>query len=263
MLEAVGAPAQVSYPAVDGGPLPIDMDAIRGAVDGDSELQRFLSQTYGSYQHFIDDVMTSSCDTFPSLLRVCRGTLGDTATVATMAGDQTLSRPFFHHGDLVVRGNLAVESRFLVTGALTVQGCLMDTGPDSRIAVGADLRALGVHTDGELYVGGDVEADIVYGHYNDFTLTADTIRGRLVVEDEHCVAADVEAEHHFDLETYEQGYGEGVQEQLRTILVDEVFTDQDGDGDEMLDRYTLFELLQKGRPVFRSDAVATAPGQTD
>lgn len=248
VLEAAGAPAQVDYPVVDGGPLPIDMDAIRGAAaDG---LERFAVRTYGSYQHFIDDVMASSCEVFPALLRACRSTLA-AATVRTMEGDQTLSRPFFHHGDLVVRGSLHVQSRFLVTGALTVEGCLMDAGPDSRIAVGADLRARGVHTDGELYVEGDLDADVVYGHYNDFTLTADTIRGRLVVEDEHCVAADVEAEHHFDLDTYEQGYGDGVQERLRAVLVDEVF-----DGEEMLDHYALFDLLRDGRPVFRSDAVA-------
>jgi hypothetical protein len=203
MLEAAGAPAHVDYPAVPGGPLPIDMAAVRRSAGHD--LQRYLTQDYDSYQHFIDTALT-------------------------------------------VEGNLNVLSRFVVTGDVTVAGCLLDAGPDSRIAIGGDLRATGVQTDGELHVGGELAADVVYGYYNDFTLRADVIRGRLVIEDEHAVAADVEAELHLDMETYEQGYGEGVQERLRVVLVDEVFSD------DMLDQDALFTLLCDGRSVFRLDA---------
>lgn len=90
-----------------------------------------------------------------------------------------------------------------------------------------------MHTDGEMSVGGDISAEVVYGHYNDHTLQAATIRARLVIEDEHCTIAAVEADTHFDLDDFRQGYGEGVQERLRELLVDEVFSDEEGE--EQLD----------------------------
>ena len=252
MLEAAGAPAHVSYPYVEGGPLPIDMDVVRRCAEGidDPDLLRCLEQTYDSYQHFVAERMSISVLGLDTLVDVCRTALGDTGTTITLTGDQELRHPFFHHGDLVVDGNLVVTSRFLVTGDLTVAGCLSDAGPDSCVAVGGRLRARGVDTDGEMYVSGVLEADVVYGYYNDFTLTADVIRGRLVIADDHAVAADVEADVHYDLDDYEQGYGDGVQERLRTVLVDEVFADDDGG--PMLDRHALFALLRQGKPVFRA-----------
>ena len=52
-----------------------------------------------------------------------------------------------------------------------------------------------MYTDGDMHVSGDIEADIVYGCYNDHTLEARTIRGRLVISDDHDVQAHVEAKH--------------------------------------------------------------------
>lgn len=247
LLEAAGAPAHVHYSYVEGGPLPIDMDAVRQVADGldDADLKRCLTQTYDSYQHFITERMDISVSGLDLLVDVCRRTAGASSTL-TLAGDQEIHQPFFHHGDLVVQGNLRVATRFLVTGDLIVAGCLGDVGPDSCVAVGGDLRARGVDTDGEMYVGGTLEAEVVYGYYNDFTLTADTVRGRLVIEDDHGIAADVDAETHYDLETYSD---DDVQEHLRTLLVDDVFADEDGE--LTLDRYALFDLLREGRPVFR------------
>jgi len=253
MLEAAGAPAHVGYAVVANGPLPIDMDAVRRSAAGhdDPDLQRCLRQDYDSYQHFVDERLSMSATGIDTLLHVCRDTLGDTGTARTMAGDQELSQPFFHHGDLTVAGNLTVLSRFVVTGDVTVTGCVLDAGPESRVAIGGDLRATGVQTDGEMHIGGTLAADVVYGYYNDFTLTADVIKARLVIEDEHAVAADVAADLHLDMETYEQGYGDGVQDRLRTVLVDDAFGDDDGE--RMLDQDALFALLRDGRPVFRID----------
>ncbi|WP_406530399.1 hypothetical protein [Streptomyces sp. I8-5] len=107
-------------------------------------------------------------------------------------------------------------------------------------------------------VDGDIEADVVYGYYNDNTLQAGTIRARLVIEDEHATIATVEADLHFDLDDFQQGHGDGVQEQLRELLVDEVFAvDEDG-GREMMDRGLLFARLREGLPVFRADSQAEA-----
>lgn len=107
---------------------------------------------------------------------------------------------------------------------------------------------------------GDIEADVVYGDYNDSTLHAGTIRARLVIEDDHETIATVESDLYFDLDDYQQGYGDGVQEQLRAFLVDEVFAaDEDEDADEddsedMFDVGLLFARLREGLPVFRADA---------
>ncbi|MFD8848963.1 hypothetical protein, partial [Streptomyces sp. NPDC059604] len=138
--------------------------------------------------------------------------------------------------------------------SLTVGCCLADCGPTSVVAVGRDVTAHGVHTDGEMSVGGDIEAEVVYGYYNDQTLRAKTIRARLVIEDEHETIAAVEADTHFDLDDFQQGYGEGVQEELRELLVDEVFgNEEDDEEEEQLDQALLFARLREGKPVFRAD----------
>ncbi|MFE4334663.1 hypothetical protein ACFRQM_36260 [Streptomyces sp. NPDC056831] len=112
-----------------------------------------------------------------------------------------------------------------------------------------------MHTDGKMSVGGGIEAEVVYGYDNDQTLQAGTIRTRLVIEDEHCTIAVVEADAHFDLDDYQQGYGDGVQEQLRELLVDEVFSNEEDE--EQLDRTLLFARSREGEPVFRAnDATA-------
>lgn len=260
LLEAAGAPVHVAYPLNEGGPQPIDMDAVRRAAaelrtEGwdDPGLQRNVDDTYDSYQHFIAALNRNwRSDSFAWVLELCRRGLGDTGTARTLVGEQELRAPFFHHGDLVVKGHLQVVCPFVVTGSVTVEGCLGDAGPDSGVAIGGDLTAQAVYTDGDMHVGGDIEADIVYGYYNDHTLEARTIRGRLVIADDHDVQAHVEAEHHFGIDDYRQGYGEGVQEYLRTILVDEVFAKDDDDDEEQLDKGALFSRLWEGKAVFRT-----------
>ncbi|MFF1650371.1 hypothetical protein [Streptomyces sp. NPDC058240] len=174
-----------------------------------------------------------------------------------------MDAPFFHHGDLVVQGHLDVMAPFVVTGSLTVEGCLSDCGPDSVVAVGGDVTARAVRTGGEMSVGGDIEAEVVHGYYNDHTLQAATIRARLVIEDEHCTIAAVEAETHFDLDDYQQAYGDGVRERLRGLLVGEAFGNEEDEDEEQLDRPLLFDRLREGLPVFRAnDATAPRPRVT-
>lgn len=133
---------------------------------------------------------------------------------------------------------------------------LSDCGPDSVVAVRGGVRARGVFTDGEFHVDGDIEADVVHGHYNDNTLRAHTIRARLVIEDEHETIATVKADLYFDIDDYGQGYGEDVQEQLRELLVDEVFApdEDEDDGEERFDHRLLSARMHAGLPVFRADA---------
>ncbi|MEL5957555.1 hypothetical protein AADR41_22825 [Streptomyces sp. CLV115] len=279
LLETAGARAHVRYPVVEGGPLPIDMEALRqaagvmraelaevceaaGIPDDSGRLAELVEPDFDSYQD-LASALRHNChpDLLPSVPRLCIRVLGESGTTRTLTGDQRLDTPFFHHGDLVVKGgDLDVGAPFVVTGSLTVEGVLADCGPDSVVAIGGGVTARGVFTDGEMSVDGDIGADVVYGYYNDQTLQAGTIRARLVIEDEHATIASVEAELHFDLDDFQQGYGDGVQEQLRELLVDEVFAvDEDEDeGKEMMDPHLLFARLREGLPVFRTAAQAEA-----
>ncbi|WP_413753980.1 hypothetical protein NRF20_36935 [Streptomyces sp. R-74717] len=256
MLKAAGAPAHGGDSAVDERPLPIDMAVARriaeakrvtaseacraaGIPDGSGWLTEFVRPEFDSYQEFVAELRNDADPDHVRLMpELCAEILGDDAcTDRTLIGDQRTGVPFFHHGDLVVKGHPDVVSPFVVTGSLSVEGCLADCSPDSVVAVGGDVTARAVHTDGEMSVGGDIEAEVVHGYYNDQTLQAGTIRARLVIEDEHCTIAMVEADTHFDPDDYRQGFGDGVQEQLHRTL--------------------LFARLREGEPVFRAnDATA-------
>ncbi|WP_335941108.1 hypothetical protein [Streptomyces sp. PTD5-9] len=259
-----------------GGAAPIDMAAVRraaaslrarvseacraaGVADDDGWLTERVRPEFGGYQEFVAELCgNADPDHVPLIPELCARALGEAArTARALTGDQRLAEPFFHHGDLLVKGHLDILAPFVVTGSLTVEGCLADCGPDSVVAVGGDMTARAVHTDGEMSVGGALGADVVYGQYNDQTLQAAAIRARLVVEDDHCTIAAVEAETHFDLDDFQQGYGDGVQDRLRELLVDEVFGYEEDEGEERLDRTLLFARLREGRQVFRTNG-ATA-----
>ncbi|MFK4211291.1 hypothetical protein [Streptomyces sp. NPDC030920] len=251
-------------------PMPIDMAAIRRTAevmqaeraatfeaDDSGWLADLVERDLDSYQEFVAQLsVTLDPDLLGYVPEMCAKILGDTATTRTLIGDQQVDTPFFHHGDLVVKGDLGVGAPFVVTGSVTVEGVVGDRAPYSVVAIGGTVKARGVLTSGEMLVMGDIEADVVYGDYNDSTLHAGTIRARLVIEDDHETIASVEADLHFDLDDYQQGYGDGVQEQLRAFLVDEVFAaDEDEDADEeMFDAGLLFARLREGLPVFRADA---------
>ncbi|MFF1918314.1 hypothetical protein ACFVYE_43725 [Streptomyces sp. NPDC058239] len=255
-------------------PLPIDMAAIRRTVevmraeraatleaDDSGWLAGLVECDLDSYQEFVAQLrVTLDPDLLGYVPEMCAKTLGDTGTTRTLIGDQQVDTPFFHHGDLVVKGDLGVGAPFVVTGSVTVEGVMGDCAPYSVVAIGGAVKARGVLTSGETLVMGDIEADVVYGDYNDSTLHAGTIRARLVIEDDHQTIATVKADLYFDVDDYQGGYGDGVQEQLRAFLVDEVFAadedeDEDADEDEeMFDSGLLFARLREGLPVFRADA---------
>jgi hypothetical protein len=169
--------------------------------------------------------------------------------------------PFFHHGDLVVTGNLRVVAPFIVTGDVRVSGVMMDCGPDSGVAIGGNIYVGHLHTDGA-FTCGNIEAPdgIVYGYYNDHTLECMRIRARIVICDEHDIQpSEIVAKIDFsDIDEYRQGYGAGVTKRLEKVLVDDVFRadedelDDDGKPVSVLDNRVLFQRLWDGKPVFRT-----------
>ena len=100
-------------------------------------------------------------------------------------------------------------------------------------------------------MAGTIGASVVHGSANDNSLIADQIQARLVVADDHDVQADVDADLYLDIDDYAQGYGEGVQEQLRAVLVDQVFEPDEDDGVRRMSRELLFDRMRAGLPVFR------------
>ncbi|WP_141746103.1 hypothetical protein [Streptomyces sp. EN16] len=200
-------------------------------------------------------------DAFWRLLERGTKVRSDHGSARPLTGDQELWEPLLHHGDLVVTGHLYVPTAIVVTGSLTVGGCLFDREDGSRIVVGGNLTARAVFSAGDLLVRGDLGADIVSCVCLDPRTTATgTVRARLVLEEDpgDRGAATVDAGIHLDYDTYRLGWDdrEGLREQLRALLVDEVFTkddDSDGDDELRLDRYELFDRLLAGEPVFHDE----------
>ncbi|RPK89334.1 MULTISPECIES: hypothetical protein [Streptomyces] len=172
-----------------------------------------------------------------------------------------LSEQLRHRGDLVVPGHLGVAASLVVSGSLVVGGCLYDHGSEGRIVVDGDLTARAVFSAGDLLVQGDIRADVVCCVSLDPRTTASgTVRARLVLEEDPS-GASVEAAVHVDYDSYLAGWSDGQQglaERLRALLVDEVFTDNDGDAEARVDRYELFDRLLAGQSVFRSDVASTS-----
>lgn len=199
-------------------------------------------------------------DAFWRLLERSTKVLGDQhGSARTLTGDQELYEPLFHHGDLVVTGHLYVPTAIEVTGSLTVGGCLYDREDSSRIVVGGNLTARAVFSAGDLLVRGDLGADVVSCVCLDpRTTCAGTVRARLVLEEDvgDRGAATVDAGIELDYDTYRLGRDDrdSLPEQLRALLVDEVFTRDDGDDELRLDRYELFDRLLAEERVFHDDA---------
>lgn len=250
LLTRHGALARVILPASDDpfAPVAFDASALRAAVTS-AELNGSITSTvardFASAQALVAELRdygepeqrVAFCARLAALLP---------RRDVVLRGDTELRRPFVVHGDLTVEGHLDIGSQVMISGDLIVHGVVRDGGNDSCVTVGHDLRCQALYTDGELAVGGTLAAtDVVLGYYNDFILAADTIRATLVVEDDHATMASTAAGLHFDLDTY--GYGEGVSERLRALLVDEVF-DEDREG--RLDNWTLFARLRQGQRIY-------------
>lgn len=253
VLERTGGRPSVPYERRDDpfAPFPVDGAAVRAALSKHGKF-RFEFEVDSAQE--VATGLQGYGESSESLgrLTALRGVLGVPPRSLRLAGPLTLTSPFFHHGDLEVDGELYIQRPFAVTGNLLVHGVVRDNGNDSLVNVLGDVKCHALYTDGEFSVAGDIEArDVVLGYYNDHILSASTIKARVVIEDEHATEASVEAEHHFDLDTYSQGYGEGVPERLRELFVDEVLRVEDGDEEARLDRGELFDRIGKGLPVFR------------
>ncbi|WP_241759286.1 hypothetical protein [Pyxidicoccus parkwayensis] len=142
-------------------------------------------------------------------------------------------------GDFTVKKNVILSGPLLVTGNLTVEGVLHNVGPEGLLVVGGSLRATGLDTSGEVLVGGDVEARVVWGHYNDHSLrVGNVLKADVVIEDDHDVQALVKSRHHFERDEFDESDAA-----LKKVFVREAFSS------EGLDRYKLFNLLRKSRAV--------------
>ncbi|MCY1019465.1 ankyrin repeat domain-containing protein [Pyxidicoccus sp. MSG2] len=252
LLERAGGQPRVDFARSEDpfAPFPIDTAALKAAAPNG---QLSFEHEIASAQEFATG-LHSSGEPEESLahLEALRSVLDAPPRHVRLQGPLILKRPFFHHGDLEVDGHLDIDRPFAVTGNLIVHGVLRDNGNDSLVNVLGDVRCHALHTDGEFSVRGAIHArDVVLGYYNDHLLWAASIHARVVIEDEHAISAEVHAEHHFDISTYQQGYGKGVNERLRSVFVDDVFEQGDEEEPGQLDNSEVFDRIRKGLPVFR------------
>jgi hypothetical protein len=251
LLERAGGQPHVPYARSETdpfAPIPVDGAALRAAVP---KSQHPFEHEAVSAQEFVTGIQGHGApERALALLTALGDVLGEPPRPLRLAGPLELEQPFFHHGHLEVDGHLTIRRAFGVTGNLTVHGVLKDQDNASKVNVLGDVRCHALYTDGEINIQGDLHArDVVYTYYNDHTLAARTIHARVVIEDDHGVMASVQAEHHFDLDTY--GYGEDVPERLKALFVDEVFEAAAEEEPARLDRSELFGRLREGLPVFR------------
>ncbi len=147
--------------------------------------------------------------------------------------------PRFVRGDLVVKGDVHLDGPLLVTGDLTVEGVLRNAGIEGMLAVGGMLRVTGLDTDGEVIIGKDLEAQVVWGHGNDASLrVGGVVKADVVIADDHDIQARVKATHH-----YENGEFDASDAALKKRFVGKAFSKSG------LDREKLFGLLRKGGAV--------------
>lgn len=94
-----------------------------------------------------------------------------------------------HHGDLVVRGDCDAAT-LVVTGDLLVEG-LLTNHEGCRVAVGGDLNAGSVWSEGPLVVGGDATARTAFAcAYNDHgALIRGVLRSPVLVRIDHALEA--------------------------------------------------------------------------
>ncbi|MCP3059245.1 ankyrin repeat domain-containing protein [Myxococcus sp. K38C18041901] len=258
-LEAAGGKASVAISLSDDvfAPYPIDEVAFRGALTEKKQKLSF-KHAIASAQEAITGLHGYG-DPAEALgkLETLRDTLTAPPRKIHIKDSLNIRRAFFHHGDLEVDGDLNIDRPFAVTGDVIVHGVVWDSGNDSLVNILGQLKCHGLYSSGEFSVSKDIEArDVVLGYYNDHILAANTIRARVVIEDDHAFDARVDAQHHFDIDTYAQGYGDGVGEQLKALFVDEVL-EPAGERDEedgepaRIDKGALFDRISKGLPVFR------------
>ncbi|MEE1735125.1 hypothetical protein PUR49_00950 [Streptomyces sp. BE147] len=83
-----------------------------------------------SYQEFVTQLrVTLDPDLLGYVPEMCAKALGGTVMTRTLISDQQVDIRFFHHGDLVVKGDPGVGAPFVVTGSMTVDGVMGDCAP--------------------------------------------------------------------------------------------------------------------------------------
>lgn len=145
----------------------------------------------------IDELLEFLQDSFASTLFAFGQILRDhlpSSDLHLPAGDvgqlrQGNSAMIVHHGNLVIDGDLQPPSALLVTGDITVNGVLRDTG---KIVVLGNLHCHSFGSEAWVIIGGDcVARDFVYGSYNDDMLEVlGKISARAVVTDDHAIHAE-------------------------------------------------------------------------
>jgi hypothetical protein len=109
----------------------------RLAEAGPNATIKAVLSTKGTVQQWIDRLKIPGED-LVSAIAILSDAAAEPGTTKVIKGGK-LTKPVFHHGDLIVDGNLHVIGPLFVTGNLSVNGVMRDAGPDSRVAIGGGL----------------------------------------------------------------------------------------------------------------------------
>ena len=190
-----------------------------------------------------------------------------------------------HKGDLHIDGDFVLPHpkmagayepiHLIVLGDLVVDGRFADCDdPESSVLVTGSLRATVIYTAGRLEVGGDLEADMILGDYEDHLChVGGNLRCQVFWSDEHTFhAAGAEVEHalgpelHLELEAGEvtpmvfgpddMGDERQLYEVLQRFFVDdmlyrEVSADDGRMRSVIIRTSTAHERIRQGLPVRR------------
>lgn len=234
--------------------MKIDEKAFTKALAKDGASKFWIDKLANARQPIVDRLATLRGLPAPTLGDIL-GHLADAALEPPrrlVKKATTVKKPFLHHGDLRIDGNLRLLAPFFVTGDLDVKGTIDHVGPDSFAAINGEVSAANLRTSGEFCCSDVHVKGIVYGDYNDNILCCGTIHARIVIADDHDIQhAGVRADVYLDIDAYAQGYGKHVVKKLAPHIRPEYFARRDSDGPELLYQEKLFAALLAGKPVFR------------
>ncbi len=212
----------------------VQADELTGLLDAELSDEETIP-----LEEFIKEGLESTVLAFPGLAEVLqRLALPPTDTVGS-SGRLVI-------GDITIEGDLEVDEWLVVLGNLTVKGVFSDSDTTSRSLVTGKVIAAAIVTSGDMVLLGGAEAGLIYGHYNDGTLSIDELaKTPVFLCDDHLSFVTTEgAVVDLPSDEFEEDHP-----QLKRYLIPEVMPEGSFSLEEAL------AVIQKGSPIVKSRRV--------
>lgn len=158
------------------------------------------------------------------------------------------------HGPLSVSGSLDLDANLIVLGDLLVGGRVRDLVPWTRLIVTENLKCRTVWSGSPIWVGGAVDAEVVYLSHHGKIWCGDELRATLLIASQEAkgVTGEVNAQHYFAVEAWQED-PQGTLERLEEILVPEAFVGTDRNTG-FFQPENLLKLVEAGAPYLQPSA---------